>query len=377
MKKVELIVILLIWVILWGGVVWYYNKQPKAVIETPKNKEITKNVNQNLQDKLNKLEIDFKNFSKWKTYVQLIKDKNYQAWVKNINNLLEQEKKAGHKNNLDYIYYNFMAMVVEKYLPNYSKLEKDLVIQSIKRIDFNTLTDKNYYTQLMKDYVDIKYYKPALEEIKNVDKKKLDTDKKYFYKIILDPTNWFFYRIFKNRYDWNKTWIGFKPEFLENQFVDFLSQRFEQILAKLWYDKLWFKKKVFEYYNINSLEQLRDLINQDFNNINKKYNLDNLWIPTDRFFRHDERRELFKKDGLHKKLYTKLWNHLDEFKKDIKEFRLKMYLLSYLGKDINLFNSHVRAKFLNPDEWFGIQNLFRVWRYVDEVLKLDLKPEVK
>jgi hypothetical protein len=119
--------------------------------------------------------------------------------------LLEQEKSAGHKNNVDYIYYNFIVLVVEKYLKNFSNLEKDLVIQSIRRIDFNTLTDKNYYTQLMKDYVDVKYYRPILEEIKNVDDKKLDADKEYFYKIMLEPQSGIFYRIFKNRYDWNKT----------------------------------------------------------------------------------------------------------------------------------------------------------------------------
>jgi hypothetical protein len=92
-----------------------------------------------------------------------------------------------------------------KYLPDFTDLEKDLVIQSIRRIDFNTLTDKNYYTQLMKDYVDQKYYRPILKELSGIDAKRLDTDINYFRKVMLDTQNGIFYRIFKNRYDWNKT----------------------------------------------------------------------------------------------------------------------------------------------------------------------------
>ena len=381
MKKIELISVLFIWAILWAWSVWYLNKYPslnaEKTITTKDNKQVK--ISGNIETNLNNLENQFKNISDNKTYVQLIKDPKYQEWVKNVNNLLESEKKQWNEDNVNYIYYNFTSNVVLKYLKDYTDLEKDLVIQSIRRIDFNTLVDKNYYTQLMKDYVDQKYYKPILEELKNVDAKKLDTDDAYFTKIMLDTQNGIFYRIFKNRYDWNKTWIGFKPEFLENQFVDFLSQRFEQILEKLWYNKTWFKKKVFEHYKIDSLEGLAKLINEDYENINKKYNLEKLWIPTDRFFRMDERRALFNNKELETRLYVDLqkqWK-LEEFKKDVKELRLKMYLLSYLGKEINLFNHKVRAKFINPEGGPGIQNIFRIWRYVDEVYKLDLKPQVK
>jgi len=78
---------------------------------------------------------------------------------------------------------------VLKYLNNYSDFDKDLVIQSIRRIDFNTMTNKNYYTQLMKDYVDEKYYKPILANLDQIDKKKLDTNIQYFAKIMLNVQN--------------------------------------------------------------------------------------------------------------------------------------------------------------------------------------------
>jgi len=375
MKK-DIIFVLLFGIILWGGVVYFYNqKNDKVVLKTQKTKQVLKD--KKVTADLTQLAKEFKDLSKWKTYTTLIKDKKYQAWVKKINNIIEEYKKQGKKDMVNYIYYNFIASNVLKDLNNFSDFEKDLIIQSIRRMDFNTLTEKNNYTQLMKDYVDVTYYQPILKEVTNIDKKRLNTDNKYFYKIMLDSKTWIFYRIFKNRYDWNKTGIGFKPEFLENQFVDFLSQRFEQVLSKLGYDKAWFRKRVFEYYHINSLKDLAKLINKDFQMMKKKYNLDNLWIPTDRFFRHDERRYLFKNGGLENDIYKKLWDKLQEFKKDIKEYRLKMYLLSYLWKDENLFNDKVRAKFINPEEGGWIQNLFRTWRFVDEVKKLDLKPQVK
>ena len=377
MKRYELFVVLFIGIVFWAGTIYFlWNKNNVVKTPTIKKQEKSLSKNTSVSKELKKFDERFKNISAWKTYVQLIKDKDYQTWVKDINQLIEKEKKQGHEDVVNYIYYNFIWDTVLKYLKNYSDLEKDLVIQSIRRLDFNTLVDKNYYTQLMKDYVDEKYYKPILEELKNIDSKKLDTDKEYFWKIMLDPQNGIFYRIFKNRYDWNKTWIGFKPEFLENQFVDFLSQRFEQILAKLGYDKAWFKKKVFEYYNINSLKELAWLIRKDFENINKKYDLKKLWIPTDRFFRMDERRYLFK-NGWLEKLYESLGDRKDEFKQDVKQLRLKMYLLAYLWKEINLFNHKVRAKFIDPEGGPGVQNIFRVWRYVDEVMKLDLKPKLK
>jgi len=388
MKRLELVGIFILGILLWiGGIYLWQNwgqtkfiqKQIKVTTSNAKSNNKEQQVDSEVVKLLNELDKQFKEIVKWKTYVQIIKDKNYQDWVKTVNQLIEKYKSQGKEDIVNYIYYTFIPQEVLKYLSNFTDLEKDLVIQSIRRIDFNTLTDKNYITQLMKDYVDEKYYKPILKELSGIDAKRLDTDINYFRKIMLDPQNWIFYRIFKNRYDWNKTWIGFKPEFLENQFVDFLSQRFEQILGRLWYDKNWFKKKVFEYYNINSLKELADLIRQDYLNIKQKYNLDKLGIPTDRFFRMDERRFLFKEDGLHSYLYKTLekqWK-LNEFKKDIKEFRLKMYLLSYLWKDINLFNHKVRANFIDPELGPGIQNLFRVWRYVDEVMKLDLNIKEK
>ncbi len=390
-KKWELIVVLVLGVLVGWGFMFFWQsygqqkfieKQIEKKLSSSKksqNAEGNSELPKDLSSKLLELDNRFEQIVKWKTYTQIIKDKNYQEWVKEVNNLIEKYKKQWNEEVVNYIYYSFIPQEVLKYLSNFTDLEKDLVIQSIRRIDFNTLTDKNYITQLMKDYVDEKYYKPILKELSWIDAKKLDTDIQYFAKVMLDTQNGIFYRIFKNRYDWNKTWIGFKPEFLENQFVDFLSQRFEQILAKLGYDKNWFKKKVFEYYHINSLKELANLIRQDYLNMKKKYNLDELWIPTDRFFRMDERRFLFKNDGLHTYLYKKLKERglLEEFKKDIKEFRLKMYLLSYLWKDINLFNHKVRANFIDPDLWPGIQNLFRVGRYVDEVMKLDLHPKVR
>jgi len=376
MKKLELLIILIFGVVLWWWTVFYYNQKPSIEFKR-QNTNVNSENNITIIDKLNQFEVEFKKISKWKTYTQLIKSKDYKNWVDNLNDLLLKNKKEDNNDNIDYIYYNFIPRIVQKYLSNYSTLEIDLVIQSIRRLDFNTLSDKNYYLQVMKDYVDQKYYKPILEETKNIDKTKLDKDKTYFYKIMLDPQNWIFYRIFKNRYDWNKTWIGFKPEFMENQFVDYLSQRFEQILNKFWYNKIWFKSKVFEYYNIKLLKELAWLIRQDYNTINKDFNLNKLWIPTDRFFRQDERRWLFKYDGLHKTLYKQLWNRLNEFKNKVKQLRLKMYLLSYLWKDINMFNHKVRANFVDPDGAWWLQNIFRVWRYVDEVMKLDLKPKIK
>lgn len=391
-KYLEAIILIFMWVV--GGILIVYfwqNYWQKRLIENDVKKYISTNsksqsnknqdkntdIPKDLMNQLADLDIQFKDIVKWKTYVQIIKDKKYQDWVRKVNDLIEKYKKEKNEDVVNYIYYKFIPLVVLKYLPDFTDLEKDLVIQSIRRIDFNTLTDKNYYTQLMKDYVDQKYYRPILKELSGIDAKRLDTDINYFRKVMLDTQNGIFYRIFKNRYDWNKTWIWFKPEFLENQFVDFLSQRFEQILAKLGYDKKRFKKKVFEYYHIHSLKELADLIRQDFLKIKKKYNIDKLWIPIDRYFRMDERRFLFKNDWLHTYFYKKLAEEgkLEEFKKDIKEFRLKMYLLSYLWKDINLFNDKVRANFVDPDFWPGVQNLFRLSRYVDEVMKLDLKKQ--
>jgi len=376
----EIIFAWIIWLILWWIWVYYWynsweNLYNKEVIKSNIQSDVSSGNIEKYSDTLSKLEKQFKTISNWKTYEQLIKSNDYQNWVKNIATLIDNLKFKWKQNIVNYIYYNFISDVVLKYLNNYSDFDKDLVIQSIRRIDFNTMTNKNYYTQLMKDYVDEKYYKPILANLDQIDKKKLDTNIQYFAKIMLNVQNWIFYRIFKNRYDWNKTGIWFKPEFLENQFVDFLCQRFEQILWKLWYNKEWFRKKVFQYYNIDSLEWLRNLIEKDFEDLNKTYNLKKLWIPIDRFFRMDERRFLFNQDWLDKSVYKKLWNRKEWFKDKVKQLRLKMYLLSYFWKDINLFNSRVRANYINSKWGFWIQNIFRVWRYVDEVMKLNLKPK--
>ncbi len=100
----------------------------------------------------------------------------------------------------------------------------------------------------------------------------------------------------------------------------------------------------------------------------------------DREYRGDEQADIFKDRATVDAYIAKVSNDRGtEFESDIKNLRLKMYLLSYLGRkhpsdaDQGLWSSRARAKFLDPVYGNAIQNLFRLSRYVNpELVTLDL-----
>ncbi len=318
---------------------------------------------------------------KYPNHSDLMWSIQYEQFVEYVYSVFEKYKKIWWKewdaiNN--YIYEKLIPkVVINNYVLNWriTEEESELVIQSIKRKDFNTLEDKKLLTEKFKIYFEEKKFNPF---VKSLNTKWLNKQEKT--NLVLQDKTWIFYQILSNRYDWNKIWIWYKPADMEAELTKYLDSKLTYVLWTIWVSETELEKAIYEKYKINTIELLAKDIFSDYNNIVKKYNLE--WkIPLDRAYRDDEINDIFVDRATVDKYVDNLssWQTIS-FLKDVENLRLKMYLLSYLWRnrtDLDekqwLWSSKARAKFI--DEKYGdwVQNIFRLSRYIPwEEVKIDL-----
>jgi len=249
--------------------------------------------------------------------------------------------------------------------------EAELMIQSIKRKEFNSLEYKKLITERFKIYMEEKNYNPFIKNLTAEKISELKKDETALVKSLLDPYNWIIYLVLKNRYDWNKTGIWYKPAELEWELASYLNSKMQSTFSLLWYKDEDIQKLVFSDLKINSLEELAKLIKTDYDNLVLKYWLSTK-MPLDREYRNDEQNDIFKDRATVDNYIAVLsdWNN-KEFETDLSKLRIKMYLISYFGKDRKdldetqwLWSSRARAEFIDPVNGDWIQNLFRLSRYM-------------
>lgn len=318
---------------------------------------------------------------KYPNHSDLMWSIQYEQFVKYVYSVFEKYKKIwwmeSDKTN-NYIYERLIPkIVINNYVINWkiSEEEAELVIQSIKRNDLNTLEDKKLLTEKFKIYFEEKKFNPF---IKNLNTKWMDKNQKM--ELILQDKNWIFYQILSNRYDWNKIWIWYKPAEMESDLTKYLDSKLTYTLWIIWVSESELENAIYEKYNINSIDLLAKDILTSFNNIVKNYNLE--WkIPLERTYRDDEINDIFIDRITVDKYIENLSNwKTDLFLEEIEDLRLKMYLLSYLWRnrtDLDekqwLWSSRARSKFIDDKYWDWVQNLFRLSRYIPwEEVKINL-----
>lgn len=323
------------------------------------------------------IEESFKIISnQYNEYWEFLRSPQYKDFVDNIHNVFKKYKELEWNNEKE-LSYIFEVLIPRVVINNWFQTwkiweeETELIIQSIKRKEFNSLEYKKLISERFKIYMEEKIYNPYIKELTAEKISEMKKDKTTFVETLLNPDRGIIYTILKNRYDWNKTWIGYKPSQLEWSFASYLNNKMVAVFWILWYTDKEVEKMVFEYYSINSLEELAWLIKNDFNFIVQKYNL--VWkIPFSREYRNDEQNDIFKDKTIVDQYISTISNEKNkEFENDLKELRLKMYLISYfwkdrkdLDKDQWLWSSRARSEFIDKGFWDGVQNLFRLSRYI-------------
>jgi len=337
---------------------WIHLDEEEIII---KRFDLLANAYKNHSDLMNS--IQYKNFVK---YIQDIFNKYRDEWS-NI---------SDEKNN-----YLFNILIPKIVIKDYvitwkiSEKEAELIIQSIKRNDLNTLEDKKLLTEKFKIYFEENKYNPF---VKNLNIEGLSKEDKI--KMITDYKEWLIYKILSNRYNWNKTWIWYKPSDMEANFMDYLDKKLETTFWIVWVTEKEVKEYIYKENNLKTLDDLWANILSDFKAIIKKYNLE--WkIPLKRYYRNDERNSIFTtRENIDS--YTTTLSNWDSknFVRDIEKLRFKIYLLSYFWRnrtDLNeeqwLWSSRARSDFIDPKLWKWVQNLFRLSRYAPwEEVKIDL-----
>lgn len=252
--------------------------------------------------------------------------------------------------------------------------------EQTRRGDFTTWKEKLQRTQKYWDLYVKKDIKKDNDYINNLKQncnwgalcKKIDIDKFIKACTAVDSFNPF-YNIMHNRYNWNKITgegLWFKPKLLETQFIERLIKSFNtEVLPNIWLTKEEFKKRIQKEYGFKTTDELVKIIEKKFLQFKETVWLEK-YIPINRKFTKKERKLIFKDKGTLMKELKGLLNNPDNRTK-IKELRLLTYYLIYFDDTKKYWSSGYRAK--NMSYGYGIQNLFRVSRYVDEPFKLSLK----
>ena len=249
--------------------------------------------------------------------------------------------------------------------------DKELLIQWIKRQDFKTIEEKEDIVKKFKDYVIKNNFIPLDAKIAGLTKE-LVNDEVKFKEIFLDPISWIYYSVFSNRYNLNKTWIWFKPDDMESNVIKFLNNKLDEIYKKIGINDEIAKAKVFSIYGYTSLEDIWEDIDKDFQNILVKYDLKDKKYPVQIGYTFEERKNIFEswQENLEKYIDDLVWSKKEEFKKDLIDFRLKMYLLSHFWRNHKsnleqwLWSSRARSVFINSIDWKWAQNIFRLSRFI-------------
>lgn len=309
-------------------------------------------------------------------YWDFLRSPQYKDFVTYVHEVFEKYKNLEWDNEkeLTYIFEVLIPkVVINNWVINWKMWdeESELMIQSIKRKEFNSLEYKKLITERFKIYMEEKNYNPFIKSLTSEKISEMKKDKSLLISNLLDPYNGIIYLVLKNRYDWNKTGIGYKPAELEWEFSKYLNDKMMTTFGILWYTDDEVKNMVFEELKVTSLEELALSIKNDFNELVSKYSL-NTKMPLEREYRNDEQNDIFKNVSTVNNYISVLSNENNtDFEKDLSNIRIKMYLLSYFWKDRKdldeeqwLWSSRARAKFIDATYWDGIQNVFRLSRYI-------------
>jgi len=353
-----------------------------------KKEDISKkwiNLNEDFWINLNEEELITKRFeilSKiFKSHSDLMSSIQYEQFVDYVYDVFAKYKDLWKEESESKNNYIFNILIPKIVINNYvvpwkmTEKEAELVIQSIKRNDLNTLSDKKLITEKFKIYFEENKFNPF---IKSLNTKWLTKDEKL--ELLFKDKDWVIYSILSNRYNWNKTWIGYKPADMEAEFMLYLNKKLEYIFWTIGVSEKEVQEYAYKKYNVDSLESLWENILNKFNILVKEYNLK--WkIPLDRYYRNDERKDIF----INRKTIDNYISTLSDWKsenfiKELSEIRLEMYLLSYFWRnrsDLNenqwLWSSRTRSDFIDPVFGKWVQNLFRLGRYLPwEEIKIDL-----
>lgn len=309
-------------------------------------------------------------------YGEFLRSPQYKDFVEYVHEVFAKYKwlEWDYEKELTYIFDVLIPKVVmNNWVINWkmSDIEAELMIQSIKRKEFNSLEHKKLITERFKIYMEEKNYNPFIKSLTAEKISEMKKDEKVLVKNLLDPYNGIIYLVLKNRYDWNKTGIWYKPAELEWELAKYLNDKMMSTFSLLGYDDERVQELVFAEYKIDSLEWLAELIKKDYNDLVLKYGLSTK-MPLDREYRNDEQNDIFKDRSTVDNYISVLsdWNN-KEFESDLSKLRIKMYLVSYFGKDRLdldetqwLWSSRARAEFIDPKNGDWIQNLFRLSRYM-------------
>lgn len=240
--------------------------------------------------------------------------------------------------------------------------------EQIRRGDFTSAKDKDTITaEYNKRFTDKDVTKAKLLFMKNKTKEKI------LASVVAPAEENPFYLIYRNRYNWNKlaqAWTWFKPKNLEKEFVLNLQSKFNGILKDYKLTQEDVAKAVYAHYKVQDLDGFVKHIEEDYARMKSAYGLDSI-IP-EKAFSKGERKKIFADETTLKAFLEPISSkpEWDTIKKEILEFRTKIYYLVYLGMDKELDSEKVRQKVMN--DWPAIQNLFRTTRYIDEPMKINL-----
>lgn len=309
-------------------------------------------------------------------YWDFLRSPQYKEFVTYVHEVFEKYKSLewDHEKELTYIFEVLIPKVVINNWVIQWKMddkESELMIQSIKRKEFNSLEYKKLITERFKIYMEEKNYNPFIKSLTAEKISEMKNNKSLFVSNLLNPNNGIIYNVLKNRYDWNKTGIGYKPSELEWDFAKYLNDKMVTTFGILWYTDDEIKNMVFEELKVTSLEELAQSIKSDFDTLVTKYSLSTK-MPLEREYRNDEQNDIFKNKSTVDNYISVLsnWNN-KEFENALSNLRIKMYILSYFWKDRTdldeeqwLWSSRARAKFIDTTYWDGVQNIFRLSRYI-------------
>lgn len=242
--------------------------------------------------------------------------------------------------------------------------------EQIRRGDFTTAKEKAEITaEYNKQFTDKDVAKAKIIFMKNKTKDKILAS-----LTELDPTLNPFYIVYRNRYNWNKLAVAgswFKPKDLEKDFVLNLQSKFNALLGEYGLTQEDAAKAIYAHYQVQDIDGLVKSIEDQYTMMNEAYKLDRI-IPESEFSKGD-RKKIFADEAslaafLEPLTSDPLWS---EAKLKIDELRTKIYFLVYLGMDKELDSEKTRVKVMNNGA--AIQNLFRVSRYIDEPMIINLE----
>lgn len=369
------IIIFLIWMVATFISINLWNNTNNNVVKTKKDITTTEKKSPKIQ-KTKKIDIEgvkifrqkIENICKENSSMDELLTKNKKdftdaiQYYQDILKWKTNDQIAGFKKVMDNIIWN----ACYKY---WATQDMERLAEQIRRGDYTTMADKNKIT---KKYIDLYLKKDINKVLKLI--KQWELNKENFTDKVLeqDNPNNPFYLIIHNRYNWNKitdAGLWFKPKELETKFMIKLIWIIDnKILPAVGLDRETFKKQIFKKLGISDIKWLEEKIVALFIKMKDKYHLAD-HLPIDRGFTKKERKKAFQDEVSLLTVYGDLLRNKD-FVSNLKKLRLYDYLLIYLDDTKKNWSSRYREK--NMWYWHGIQNIFRMGRYVGEPFEFNI-----